>query len=191
MKYDRSMKALDRAKNEIMRFKGQTADTLVEMGVFEMANTIRQDVQVPDTYSQAKELLANLLQIIEFIKLEKERVEKGIEDMVAIKENFENQCVQRCMDVKTELEKLPKLSRITVGDDVIKMVDLTIPYVKDEFVKQRMSDYIDDIVKGADAYEDERKRIKYIRDCLGLKKLFGVMVTDMNAIKLNLYKRRE
>lgn len=189
MKYDRSMKALDRAKNEIMRFKGQTADTLVEMGVFEMANTIRQDVQVPDTYSQAKELLANLLQIIEFIKLEKERVEKGIEDMVAIKENFENQCVQRCMDVKTELEKLPKLSRITVGDDVIKMVDLTIPYVKDEFVKQRMSDYIDDIVKGADAYEDERKRIKYIRDCLGLKKLFGVMVTDMNAIKLNLYKR--
>ena len=189
MKYDRSMKALDRAKNEIMRFKGQTADTLVEMGVFEMANTIRQDVQVPDTYAQAKELLANLLQIIEFIRLEKERVEKGIEDMVAIKENFENQCVQRCMDVKTELEKLPKLSRITVGDDVIKMVDLTIPYVKDEFVKQRMSDYIDDIVKGADAYEDERKRIKYIRDCLGLKKLFGVMVTDMNAIRLNLYKR--
>ena len=189
MKYDRSMKALDRAKNEIMRFKGQTADTLVEMGVFEMANTIRQDVQVHDTYAQAKELLANLLQIIEFIRLEKERVEKGIEDMVAIKENFENQCVQRCMDVKTELEKLPKLSRITVGDDVIKMVDLSIPYVKDEFVKQRMSDYIDDIVKGADAYEDERKRIKYIRDCLGLKKLFGVMVTDMNAIKLNLYKR--
>ena len=189
MKYDRSMKALDRAKNEIMRFKGQTADTLIEMGVFEMANTIRQDVQVPDTYAQAKELLANLLQIIEFIRLEKERVEKGIEDMVAIKENFENQCVQRCMDVKTELEKLPKLSRITVGDDVIKMVDLSIPYVKDEFVKQRMSDYIDDIVKGADAYEDERKRIKYIRDCLGLKKLFGVMVTDMNAIKLNLYKR--
>lgn len=42
-------------------------------------------------------------------------------------------------------------------------------YVKDEFVKQRMSDYIDDIVKGADAYEDERKRIKYIRDCLGLQ----------------------
>ena len=189
MKYDRSMKALDRAKNEIMRFKGQTADTLIKMGVFEMANTIRQDVQVPDTYAQAKELLANLLQIIEFIRLEKERVEKGIEDMVAIKENFENQCVQRCMDVKTELEKLPKLSRITVGDDVIKMVDLSIPYVKDEFVKQRMSDYIDDIVKGADAYEDERKRIKYIRDCLGLKKLFGVMVTDMNAIKLNLYKR--
>ena len=189
MKYDRSMKALDRAKNEILRFKGQTADTLVEMGVFEMANTIRQDVQVPDTYAQAKELLANLLQIIEFIRLEKERVEKGIEDMVAIKENFENQCVQRCMDVKTELEKLPKLSRITVGDDVIKMVDLSIPYVKDDFVKQRMSDYIDDIVKGADAYEDERKRIKYIRDCLGLKKLFGVMVTDMNAIKLNLYKR--
>lgn len=189
MKFDRSRKNLDKAKNELLRFKGQTAETLSSMGVFEMANTIRQDVVIPDTYEDAKLLLNNLLQIIEFIKLEKERVEKGIEDMVAIKDNFENQCIQRCMDVKTELEKLPKLSRITVGDDVIKMVDLTIPYVKEEFLKQRMSDYIDDIVKNADSYEDERKRIRFIRDCLGLKKLFGVMVTDMNAIKLKLYKR--
>lgn len=189
IKYDRSVKALERAKNEIVRFKGQTADALSEMGVFEMANTIRQDVQAPDDYGEAKELMANLLQIIEFIRLEKERVKKGIEDMVAIKESFESQCVQRCMDVKTELEKLPKLSRITVGDDVIRMVDLSIPYVKDEFVSQRMSSYIDDIVRGADTFDDEKKRIKYIRDCLGLKKLFGVMVTDMNAIKLSLYKR--
>lgn len=109
--------------------------------------------------------------------------------MVAIKENFCSQCLQRCMDVKTELEKLPKLSKITVGEEVIRMVDLTIPYVKEEFLAQRMSDYIDDIVKGADAYEDERKRVRYIRDCLALKRLFGVMVTDMNAIKLKLYKR--
>lgn len=189
MKFDRSRKNLDKAKNELMKFKGQTAEILSSMGVFEMANTIREDVIIPDSYGDAKLLLGNLLQIIAFIQLEKERVEKGIEDMVAIKDNFENQCIQRCMDVKTELEKLPKLSRITVGDETIKMVDLTIPYVKEEFVKQRMSDYIDDIVKNADSYEDERKRIRFIRDCLGLKKLFGVMVTDMNAIRLNLYKR--
>ncbi len=189
IRFDRSRKNLDRAKNELMKFKGQTAELLSQMGVFEMANTIREDVIIPDTYEDAKLLLNNLLQIISFIQLEKERVEKGIEDMVAIKDNFENQCIQRCMDVKTELEKLPKLSRITVGDEVIKMVDLAIPYVKEEFVKQRMSDYIDDIVRNADSYEDERKRIRFIRECLGLKKLFGVMVTDMNAIKLNLYKR--
>lgn len=189
MEFDRSRKNLEKAKNDILKFKGQTAETLSTMGVFEMANTIRTDVVVPDNYSDAKLLLDNLLQIIAFINLEKERVEKGIEDMVAIKDNFENQCIQRCMDVKTELEKLPKLSRITVGDEVIKMVDLSIPYVKDGFLKQRMAEYIDDIVKNADAYEDERKRIRYIRDCLGLKKLFGVIVTDMNAIKLKLYKR--
>lgn len=189
MQFDRSRKNLDRAKNDIVRFKGQTAEAFSEMGVFEMANTIRTDVTVPDSYSDAKLLLDNLLQIIAFINLEKERVEKGIEDMVAIKDNFENQCIQRCMDVKTELEKLPKLSRITVGDELIQMVNLSIPYVKEEFLKQRMSDYIDEIVKNADGYEDERRRIRYIRDCLALKKLFGVVVTDMNAIKLKLYKR--
>jgi hypothetical protein len=189
LKFDRSRKNLDKAKNELIKFKGQTAEALTEMGVYEMAATIRNDVIIPDNYYDAKNLLSGLLQIVDYIKLEKERVEKGIEDMVAIKDNFEDQCIQRCMDVKTELEKLPKLSRITAGDEIIKMVDLTIPYVKEEFLKQRMSDYIDDIVKGADAFDDERKRIKYIRECLGLKKLFGVVVTDMNGIKLNLYKR--
>lgn len=180
---------MEKTRNELMRFKGQTAEALSEMGVFEMAETIRRDVIIPENYYDAKALLESLLQIISYIDLEKERVEKGIEDMVAIKENFCSQCLQRCMDVKTELEKLPKLSKITVGEEVIRMVDLTIPYVKEEFLAQRMSDYIDDIVKGADAYEDERKRVRYIRDCLALKRLFGVMVTDMNAIKLKLYKR--
>lgn len=189
MQFDKSRKSLDRAKNDIVRFKGQTAEAFSEMGVFEMANTIRTDVTVPDSYTDAKQLLDNLLQIIAFINLEKERVEKGIEDMVAIKDNFENQCIQRCMDVRTELEKLPKLSRITVGDELIQMVNLSIPYVKEEFLKQRMSEYIDELVKNADSYEDERKRIRYIRDSLALKKLFGVVVTDMNAIRLKLYKR--
>lgn len=189
MEYDRKLKNLEKAKNELLKFKGQTAEALSVMEVYEMADTIRNDVVIPDNYYDARALLDNLLQIADYIRLEKERVEKGIEDMVAIKDNFEDQCIQRCMDVKTELEKLPKLSRITVGDEVIRMVDLSIPYVKDEFLKSRMADYIDDIVKGADVFDDDRKRIKYIRDCLGLKKLFGVMVTDMNAIKLNLYKR--
>ena len=189
MEYDRKLKNLDKAKNELLRFKGQTAEALSVMEVYELADTIRNDVIIPDNYYDAKTLLDNLLQIVDYIRLEKERVEKGIEDMEAIKGNFEDQCIERCMDVKTELEKLPKLSRITVGDEVIRMVDLSIPYVKEEFFKTRMSDYIDDIVKGADAFDDDRKRIKYIRDCLGLKKLFGVMVKDMNAIKLNLYKR--
>lgn len=188
-KFDRSRKNLDRAKNDLMRYKGQTAEALSAMGVFEMAATIRNDVNIPDNYYDARALLDNLSQIIEFIRLEKGRVAKGIEDMETIKENFENQCIQRCMDVKTELEKLPKLSKINMGNEVIKMVDLSIPYVKDEFVKQRMSEYIDNLVKSADTYEDERKRVKFIKESLGLKRLFGVMVTDMNAIKLKLYKR--
>lgn len=189
LKFDRSRKNLEKTRNELLRFKGQTAEALSEMGVYEMADTIRRDVEIPDNYYEAKNLLENLDRIIDYIRLEKERVEKGIEDMVAIKESFCTQCLQRCMDVKTELEKLPKLSRITVGDEVIKMVDLSIPYVKEEFLADRMSDYIDDVVRGADDVSDERKRIRFIRDRLALKKLFGVMVTDMNAIKMKLYKR--
>lgn len=187
--YDKSNKALARAKQELLNYKTQTANTFFSMGAFELSTAIKDDVEIPETYADAKALLGNIREMISYIALEKERVEQGIEDMEAIKNNFENQCIERCKDVRTELEKLPKLSRIQLDGEMIQMVNLTIPYVKDEFVKQRMSDYIDEVVNGADHFQDNNDRIKYMKSRLLLKKLFSVMVTDMNAIKLKLYKR--
>ncbi len=187
--YDKSNKALARAKQELLNYKTQTANTFFTMGAFELSTSIKDDVEVPETYEDAKALLANIREMISYIALEKERVEQGIEDMEAIKNNFENQCIERCKDVRTELDKLPKLSRIQLDGEMIQMVNLNIPYVKDEFIKQRMSDYIDEVVNGADQFKDNNDRIKYMKNRLLLKKLFSVMVTDMNAIRLKLYKR--
>lgn len=187
--YDKSTKALDRARGELQRYKNQTAQALLEMQAFELSQTISNDVAVPKNYGEARNLRESLSSIINVIALEKERVAQGIEDMQFIKSNFEKQCVQRCQDVKNELEKLPKLSRIMLDGEAIQMVGLTIPYVKEEFIQQRMSDYIDDVVQGADRFQNQNERIKYIRSRLELKKLFSVLVTDMNNIRLTLYKR--
>lgn len=187
--YDKSSKALERAKNELQRYKGQTAQALTEMQAFELSQTISNDVDIPKNYGEARRLRGSLSSIINVIALEKERIEQGIEDMQFIKANFEKQCIQRCQDVKNELEKLPKLSRILLEEEPIQMVGLAVPYVKEEFIPQRMSDYIDDVVKGADRFQNNNERIKYIRGRLELKKLFGVIVTDMNNIRLTLYKR--
>ncbi|MBE5943821.1 MAG: hypothetical protein E7258_02765 [Lachnospiraceae bacterium] len=189
LKYDKSNKSLDRAKNELMKFKGNTASALDQMEVYELAGTIRDDVIIPGDYDEASGLMDNLKTIVEYIRLEKDRVSKSLVDMETIKANFEEQCLQRCLDVKTELDKLPKLSRIIADGEAIQMVGLTVPYVKEDFLKQRMSDYIDKIVAQADDYDSDKDRIKFIRNSLALKKLFGVIVTDMNAIKLSLYKR--
>ncbi len=189
LKYDRSNKSLEKAKNELLKFKGNTATTLDRMEVYELAGTIRDDVIIPANYDDASELMDNLKTIVEYIRLEKDRVEKSLVDMETIKANFEEQCLQRCLDVRTELDKLPKLSRIMADGEAIQMVGLTVPYVKDDFLKQRMSDYIDKIVAQADDYDSDKDRIKFIRNSLALKKLFGVIVSDMNGIKLSLYKR--
>lgn len=189
MFYDKLNKAMAKARQDLLNYKTQTANTFFSMGAFELSTSIKDDVEIPETYEEAKALLANMREMISYIALEKERVEQGIEDMEAIKNNFENQCIERCKDVRTELDKLPKLSRIQLDGEMIQMVNLSIPYVKDEFVKQRMSDYIDEVVNGADQFKDNNDRIKYMKNRLLLKKLFGVMVTDMNAIRLKLYKR--
>lgn len=189
LSYDRSTKALERAKNELLRYKNQTSQALNEMQAYEIAQTIYQDVEVPKNFGEARQLRDNLTAMIHVISLEKERIQQSIEDMELIKSSFERQCIQRCQDVKNELEKLPKLSRIMLDDEPIQMVGLTISYVKDEFIPKRMSDYIDDVVTGADRFENQNERIKFIRSKLELKRLFSVIVTDMNNIKLTLYKR--
>lgn len=109
--------------------------------------------------------------------------------MVQIKENFEKQCLQRCVSIKAELERFPAYSRIVLDGKPIPMVMLKIPYVKEEMYAQRMSEYIDDIVAGTDAYNTQEERVAYIRQQLSWKRLFSVIVTDMNSIRLNLYKR--
>ena len=187
--YDKSTKELEKAKNELLKFKGNTAATLDRMENYELAATVRDDVQIPSDFEEAKLLMQNLRAIMDYIGLERDRIEKSLADMETIKNNFEEQCLQRCLDVRTELDKLPKLSRIISDGEVIQVVGLTVPYVKDEFMKQRMSDYIDRLVAEADDYNQDKDRMKFIRGSLALKKLFGVIVTDMNAIKLSLYKR--
>ena len=52
-----------------------------------------------------------------------------------------------------------------------------------------MSDYIDRIVEKADEITDEGERLKYLKNKLAWKHLFSVIVTDMDQIRLSLYKR--
>jgi hypothetical protein len=66
---------------------------------------------------------------------------------------------------------------------------LNIPYVKEEFYKERMSAYINDTVAFSESFKSDEERMDYIKNRLSWKKLFSVIVTDMNAIRLNLYKR--
>ncbi|WP_029502743.1 hypothetical protein [Lachnoclostridium phytofermentans] len=187
--FEENEKRVKQKQEEFAHNKGKTMDSLKLLGAVMLADEISQNVKLPYSEADTRRLITNLHEVNDCLALEKERIYKGIEDMQNIKDNFENQCLQRCVYIKTELERLPKLSRITLEGELIPMISLHIPYVKEEFYKDKMSSYIDEIVKGADAMKDLTERLKFIRNALSLKKLFSVIVTDMNAIKLSLYKR--
>jgi hypothetical protein len=123
------------------------------------------------------------------IALEKERVSKGIADMERIKDNFENRCIQTCCNIKTDLDRLPRLSTIRMGEETISIVGLSIPYVSEDSYKERMSAYIDETVDMAESFPTQEERLRYIRNRLTWKRMFSVIVTDMNSIRVNLYKR--
>lgn len=188
-KYMRLRTELQRKREGFERDKEKTVESLRLLSATELAEAIRMEAVIPATAAEAGELIRQLSETAQLVRLEKERIEKTIRDMVQIKENFEKQCLQRCVSIKAELERFPAYSRIMLDGKQIPMVTLKIPYVKEEMYAQRMSDYIDDIVARTDAYDTQEERVTYIRQQLSWKRLFSVIVTDMNSIRLNLYKR--
>ncbi len=187
--YDRTNKNIDRIKNDTLKVKMMVVDSLQSVGAFQLAVSIRDEVELPSNRREADELLKKLNSEAELITLEKERIETRLTSMEKLRESFIDQCIERCLDVKTELGKLQHLSEISLGDEAIEMIRLSIPYVKDEFMKDRMSEYIDRVVAELDKKSSESERQKFLNQSLSMKKLFSVIVTDMNRIKLSLYKR--
>ena len=188
-KLDKFIKDRYQCGEEFERELQMLCDLLKVSEAAELADELRMNVRIPDSMTEANQLIQSLRETNEMIVLEKERVEKGLTDIQVIKENFENQCLQTCINIKTELERLTRLSKITMENQQISMIQLRIPYINEELYKDRMSVYIDRTVNDADEYDNQEQRLKFIRNNLSWKKMFSVIVTDMNGIKLNLYKR--
>ena len=176
-------------KLEFDKDKNRLVELLVKTGASPLADEMKYNVVMPQDIREADELTESIKDVIRCINLEQERIAKSIEEIHKIKDSFENQCIQSCLSIKTQLDRLPKLSKITMEDEVISIIGLTIPYVKEDMYKERMSRYIDDIVMAADEMNNQNDRLKYIRSQLAWKKLFSVIVTDMNGVRINLYKR--
>ena len=161
----------------------------MEFDADELSAEMNASINIPSDCKDVEVLCSGLRRTNEYIVLEKERVSKGIEDMEQIKDNFENRCIQTCCNIKTELDRLPGLSTIRLDDEIISMIGLFIPYVKEELYKSRMSLYIDETIAMSESISSQEERLKYIRNRLTWKRLFSVIVTDMNAIRVQLYKR--
>ena len=182
-------KELLKRQEEFYRNRQKTMETLQVLGAQALAEELGGSVMMPKSGRETEEVVRGLSEVIECLQLERTRIEAGLGDLETIKENFESQCLQRCLNIKADLERLPKLSKIMLDGEQIPMISLQIPYVKEEFFKERMTAYIDEVIQAVDAIANPTERMKYIRTALSYKKLFSVIVTDMNAIRLLLYKR--
>ena len=189
LSHDKLVKDIDRAKADMMKVKLKVYDSLTEMNRNELAASIRDDVVSPETSKEAGDLTDNLREVVKLIDLEKDRLEKSLVGMEKLKDSFIEECVERCLDVRSELDKLTRLSEITMDQKAVQMIRLTIPYVKDEYIKDRMAEYIDSVVAEMDKKETESDMQKFLNSSLSMKKLFSVIVTDMSKIRLLLYKR--
>lgn len=188
-KYAELEKEESRLKSSYLDKKQILLTRLEEYKAYELAHEFRDSLTVPLDVFDATRLKAGIDETVECIELERDRVEKSMADMELIKDSFENRCIQICSNIRTELDRLTKLSKITLDEEQISIVSLSVPYIAESLYKDRMSVYINETVAGAETFGSAEDKLRYIRTRLSWKKLFSVIVTDMNSIKLNLYKR--
>lgn len=179
----------DTQKTSFDQTKEATAETLADLSAAALAHEVRTEIVLPTTCGEARRLLENLSETEKIIRLEKARVVQGIESMEKMKENFVVQCVQRCMDIKMELDRFEGMSKIILDHKKVQMVRLKVPYIHESLYRQKMSEYISQTALEADQYSNPDERLNFIRSKLAWKHLFSVIVNDMDAIRLSLYKR--
>ncbi len=169
--------------------RAKAIDALNALGVQGLAQEIRERVTLPENAQAAAEILTGIEETVQLIGIEKRRTEKNMTDLISVKETFANQCLQICQNIRTELDKLARMSVIRLDGERVQMLGLSIPYIRESFHKEYMSTYIDKIVSGLDALHTQEDKLRFIRQQLEWRRLFAVIVTDMNAIRLTLYKR--
>lgn len=187
--YNRILRSEEKLKTDFYNSRQKLIDSLDGCHAYELAQEIRTSLKLPADNGDIETIANGLAETNRCIALERDRIEKTMSDMERIKDSFENRCIQICSNIKTELDRLPKQSKITLDDEIIPIITLAIPYIKEEMYKDRMSAYINETVSAAETFFTPEEKLKYIKGRLSWKKLFSVIVTDMNRIKLCLYKR--
>lgn len=187
--YNSVLREEERNKNTFTAGLKELSEKLHKYNAHELAAEVSENIDIPKNSEDVAHIKYGLADTVKCICLERDRIEKSTADMEKIQDSFVDRCVQICQNIKTELDRLPKLSKITLDEQVIPIITLWIPYIKEELYKDRMCVYINETVAGADSFNETGDKLKYIRGRLSWKKLFSVIVTDMTAIKLCLYKR--
>ncbi len=145
-----------------------------------------------DIISDANEMLrltSNLIKSKDYFVEEIQRIDDGLQEILAIKERFKSKCLQESHKIKTDLEKFTKFSKMIIDEEEIQAVKLKINYLPEEVQKSKMEKYIDRIVNDASNVFVEEDKKKLLRERLSGRSLFGVIVNDVNGMELSLYKR--
>ena len=187
--YDRLKRDEQRKKTAFLNDKQKLSDDLYGLEAYDLAAEIKLSLNAPETAEDVEDMVNGLRETSDYIALERDNVEQGIRDLQQIADNFEERCIQICSNIRTELERLPKLSKINLDGESVPVITLQIPYIKEEFYKEKMTTYINDTIARADIFDTQDDKLKYIKNQLSWKKLFSVIVSDMNSIRLCLYKR--
>ena len=187
--YEKIVKEESKRLEAVEKEKQLLMATLEKMGAYELSEEIRKNLTSPENELQIKEQMEALKSVTECLELEKNRIGKDMDSLQELKDQFEAQCLQNCLNIKEELDRLQKLSKISMDQQMISMITLQVPYIKEELYVSAMSEYIDHIIVQVEKFDTQAERLNFIRNQLAFKRLFSVIVTNMDAIRLTLYKR--
>ncbi|WP_019227208.1 hypothetical protein [Sedimentibacter sp. B4] len=164
---------------------------------FKVANisnftTELNDINIPKTLKDVEFQINSMIGeegYIAIIEKEKSEIEKSIEDLRRLKEEFVELCSQRCNEVLNDIKKFSILSKIDIKGNQKEIIRLNTNNVPEpEYRKQCLSDYIDKLIEEIESYEKNEDKEKYLKEKLSLSNLFSKSFNELRRWDIDVYK---
>jgi hypothetical protein len=109
--YEKIVREEGKRLEAVEKEKQLLTSTLEKMDAYELAEEIKKNLVSPENEAQIRQQMDALKAVTECLELEKDRIGKDMESLQELKDQFETQCLQNCLNIKEELDRLIDLLR--------------------------------------------------------------------------------
>lgn len=151
---------------------------------------------LPNNYEDLNNLIKTLVGdeedteecILNLVKQEQVTLDDNIKSLEIQEDKFVTLCIQQSENILRDIKKLADLSVIDINDKRQEMIRVNLSKLEDDIAKEKMKNYIENLINESVKCEDENERRLEIAKGLTIENLFRQIIKPIKASSLQIYK---
>ena len=126
--------------------------------------------------------------ILNLVKQEQSTLDDNIKSLEVQEDKFVTLCIQQSENILRDIKKLANLSVIDINGSRQEMIRVNLSELEDDIVKEKMKNYIENLINKSVKCEDENERRLELAKGLTVESLFKQIIKPIKASSIQIYK---